>query len=185
MLELAIGNLFLSKISNDDLDFLCRLECDQALWHYEESVETDVNAVQKKYMQRIANEEKTQNHDFIICLQQDKRIEQIGLAQIWSYIDFRGSWEIGFAVLPEYSGKGYGRKAAKLLLKWGFEGLNAHKVVGMCNANNIPSSSLMEHIGMTREGIFRKELMWHGQWTDQYYFSILEEEYVLKYNTHV
>jgi [ribosomal protein S5]-alanine N-acetyltransferase len=51
----------------------------------------------------------------------------------------------------------------------------------MCNAHNASSSSLMEHIGMTREGIFREELLWQGQWTDQYYYSILEREYDLKY----
>lgn len=180
-MELVSGSLFLSKISMDDLDFICRIECDEALWYYEESFEDDMNAVRKKYIQRIEDEGTGDNHDFIICLQEDGHIKKIGLAQIWSYIDFRSSWEIGFTVLPEYSGNGYGREAAKLLLKWGFESLHAHKVVGMCNAHNASSSSLMEHIGMTREGIFREELLWQGQWTDQYYYSILEREYDLKY----
>lgn len=179
-MKLTSGNLFLEIISNEDLDFICQIECDRELWQYEESVETDLDTVWRKYNQRLADKAKPKRYDFLICLQQGETIEKIGLAQIWSYIDFRESWEIGFAVLPEYSGKGYGGKAAELLLKWGFEGLGAHKIVGMCNAQNIASSSVMERIGMTREGIFRGELMWRGQWTDQYYYSILEKEYTLK-----
>ncbi|PYI50321.1 hypothetical protein DLM86_30085 [Paenibacillus flagellatus] len=74
----------------------------------------------------------------------------MGLAQIWRYVEHRRSWEIGFAVLPEYGGRGYGTETASLLLRFAFEHLDAHKVVGMCNSHNTRSAALLERIGAPR-----------------------------------
>lgn len=168
----------LSTISHDDLDFLCQIECDAQLWYFEESVPSDVDAVREKFVKRIeASSEKANRFDFVITLQADGDRTPIGLAQIWSYIESRKSWEIGYALLPSYTGKGYAREAVGLLLQFAFGTLSAHKVVGMCNAKNKRSTKLMEQAGMTREGVFREELFWQNQWTDQYYYSILEKEF--------
>ncbi|MBT2217393.1 GNAT family N-acetyltransferase [Virgibacillus dakarensis] len=175
-MELFGERLLLSKISIDDLDFICRIECDENLWYFEEYVQSDEKVVREEYIHKIEENGKP-SYDFIVTLAADESKTPIGLAQIWSDNEYRKSWEIGFAILPEYGGKGYGTEAAKLLLQFAFEKLDAHKVVGMCNANNICSAALMEHIGMEREAIFREELFWQNKWTDQYYFSILEREY--------
>lgn len=174
---LTKGEIILTEITESDINFVCQIECDRDLWRYEESVPTDQLAVRKKYEERIKQKGKKDRFDFIITLQSDSTKTPIGIAQIWTYVDFRKSWELGYAILPEYCGKGYGKTAVKLLLQLAFEQLGAHKVVGMCNSNNIASSSLMESVGMTREGVFKEELFWQNKWTDQYYYSILEKEY--------
>ncbi|MCM3341780.1 GNAT family N-acetyltransferase [Paenibacillus sp. MER TA 81-3] len=176
-MEIFGEKLLLSRISVNDLDFICRLECDKNLWCFEEDVPSDEQVVREKYLHKINESDQTSSYDFIVSIATDKRKTPIGLAQVWSYIEYRKSWEIGYAILPEYGGKGYGSEAATLLLKFAFEHLHAHKVVGMCNSNNTRSSSLMEHIGMTKEAVFKEELFWQNQWTDQYYFSILEKEF--------
>ncbi|BFH64773.1 GNAT family N-acetyltransferase [Paenibacillus azoreducens] len=168
-------NVVLTKILAEDLEFLIRIETDESLWSFEESVKSEEEA-REEYLQKL-EEDEGESYDFIIRLAGDPEGTPIGIAQIWSYVDFRRSWEIGFAVLPEYGGRGYGSEAAKLLLQFGFEQLDAHKIVGMCNSKNDRSAALMERIGMTREGVFKEELFWNDEWTDQYYFSILEREY--------
>ncbi|WP_242698180.1 GNAT family N-acetyltransferase [Bacillus sp. SD088] len=167
----------MSKVSMNDLDFICRIECDKSLWEFEEIVQSNEDVVREEYIDKIEKGGKAGNYDFIVNLAKNGRKIPIGLAQIWSYNDYRKSWEIGFAILPEYWGRGYGGESAKLLLKYAFERLNAHKVVGMCNSNNKYSAALMEHIGMVREAIFKEELFWKNKWTDQYYYSILEKEF--------
>ncbi|WP_422660616.1 GNAT family N-acetyltransferase [Paenibacillus sp. EC2-1] len=177
-MEIHGEKVMLSRISVSDLDFIYRIECDKDLWYFEESVESDEQVVRAKYLHKISEGNQSNSYDFIVRLKVDGQMVPIGLAQVWSYIDFRKSWEIGFAIIPEYGGHGYGSEAAKLLLGYAFEQLDAHKVVGMCNAKNIRSEMLMRHVGMRQEAIFKEELMWHDQWTDQYYFSILEREFL-------
>ncbi|MFD3273858.1 GNAT family N-acetyltransferase [Paenibacillus dendritiformis] len=168
----------LTLIAEQDLDFLCRMECDKDLWHFEESVPS-VEEARENCLEKFAvnEDEEGASYDFVVRLASDQTATPIGIAQIWSYVDWRKSWEIGFAILPEYGGHGYGREAAELLLALAFNKFGAHKVVGMCNAHNHRSSALMERIGMRREGVFKEELYWNERWTDQFFYSILDSEY--------
>lgn len=175
-MELLGDKLLLSRVSINDLDFICKRECDKSLWEFEEFVHSREDIVREEYIAKIEGK-KLGSYDFIVNLMVDGRKTPIGLAQIWSYNDYRKSWEIGFALLPTYRSRGLGREAAKLLLEFAFKSLNAHKVVGMCNSNNKSSAALMEHIGMTREAVFKEELLWKDNWTDQYFYSILEKEF--------
>ncbi|RXZ77808.1 N-acetyltransferase [Paenibacillaceae bacterium] len=175
-MSVSSNGITLSKMTADDLDFIASIECNADLWSFEESVETSEQNVRERYLKKI-NEADDNSYDFIVKLTIDHVVIPIGIMQIWSYVSFRNSWEIGFAILPEYGGQGYGKAATALLLQFAFAELNAHKVVGMCNAHNTRSSALMEAIGMSREGIFKEELCWKEQWIDQYFYSILNHEF--------
>ncbi|REK74641.1 GNAT family N-acetyltransferase [Paenibacillus paeoniae] len=175
-MDISGDKVQLFRVTVDDLDFLCDIECNSELWEYEETVESDREVVSQTFLDKINSEDEHQ-YDFIVCLEAEGIRTPIGLAQIWSYNEYRKSWEIGFAILPLYSGHGYGSEAAGLLLKFAFEELKAHKVVGMCNSRNKRSAVLMERIGMTKEAVFKEELYWRNQWTDQFFYSILEKEF--------
>jgi len=168
--------LELTLLTMNDLDFAIAIESDPDLWQFEESVRSKEEA-REHFLEKLEAQEEQGCYDFIVTSASGPGKTPIGLAQIWSYVDERKSWEIGFAILPEYQGQGYGSEASKLLLQFAFEQLEAHKVVGMCNSHNEQSSKLMERIGMVREGIFREELFWRGRWADQYFYCILEKEY--------
>ncbi|SEM99799.1 GNAT family N-acetyltransferase [Paenibacillus sp. OK076] len=178
-MEFAGQKIRITPVTEQDLDFICTLECDASIWSFEEDVETDTEKVRDKYRSHFSTtDEEPYAYDFIIRRLEDPEGEPIGLIQMWSYVGHRKSWELGFALLPNYVGNGYGSEATKLLLEFAFNGLHAHKVIGMCNAQNVRSAALMQHVGMTREAVFKEELWWNNQWTDQYFFSILEKEFI-------
>ncbi|MDP9701446.1 RimJ/RimL family protein N-acetyltransferase [Paenibacillus intestini] len=177
-MEIVGQQIRISSLNEQDMDFICKLECDTSLWNYEESVETKEEDVKEKYRSHFHVEGETPYaYDFVIRRLNDASDTPVGIVQMWSYVDFRKSWEIGFALLPEYAGQGYGSEATRLLLQFAFNELQAHKVVGMCNAENVKSAALMQHVGMTREAIFKEELWWRNKWTDQCFFSILDSEF--------
>ena len=70
---------------------------------------------------------------------------------------------------------GSNRNSVKLLIQFAFEELKAHKVIGMCNSENLLSAAVMEKAGMSKQGVFREEYLCQGRWVDQFYFSILEQ----------
>jgi RimJ/RimL family protein N-acetyltransferase len=156
------------------MDFLYHEESNPELWRYEEHVETDRQRIIDKFTQRIDDDRV---FDFIV-----KRIcdgEAIGVVYIWKCNESRRSWEIGYIILPQFQGNGYCLESVNILLAFAFGELNAHKVLGMCNCENIRSAAVMQRAGMSKQGVFREEYQCHGKWVDQFYFSILKREYGL------
>ncbi|MFE4709917.1 GNAT family N-acetyltransferase [Paenibacillus sp. NPDC056722] len=177
-MEIHGEQVLLSSLAVDDLDFMSSTLCNKNLWYYEESVEENKAEVREKYRSRIQDAGNKDHYDFVIRRATDPERTPIGIIKLWSYVGFRSSWELGYALLPEYSGNGYGIEAVRLLLQFAFEQLKAHKVVGMCNSHNERSAALMERSGMVREGVFKEELNWQGRWVDQYFYAILEKEFI-------
>lgn len=163
----------LKPITESDLSFICKIESDKKLWLFEEDILTDHEQIKQKFIKRMNS---ATAYDFILQLNNEKKTP-IGDVNIWSYIESRKSWEIGYTVLPTYQNQGFCAEALKLLLDYAFNELEAHKVVAMCNENNISSYKVMEKIGMTREGVFREEYLWNGKWVNQLFYNILESEY--------
>jgi len=75
--------------------------------------------------------------------------------------------DIGFAVLPEHSGKGYAAEAAKGVLEWAKGHLGIEAVFGFCDPLNQRSRRVLEKIGMDVRGI--TELRVFGEKTTAIY----------------
>jgi len=174
-MEIAGERIRLTQVTEADLSWVSELECNPEVWTYEESIEADREKATAKYADQLNS---VHHCDYIILLPGETEAVPIGIAQLWSYVEHRRSWELGFGLLPQYQGRGYGSEAVVLLLDCAFRSLGAHKVVGMCNAHNVRSIRLLEQVGMQREGIFRQELQWKEQWCDQYFYALLESEWL-------
>ncbi len=166
--------VILSKAVESDIEFLCSVESDKTLWIYEEDVAENDEKLREKFKTRINGD---RCYDFIVTVKENSIQNPIGFVSVWKYADWRKSWEVGYSILPQYQNKGYGMESLKLLLEFVFIELKAHKVVGMCNIENVASAKMMYNCGMRLEGTFKEELNWNGKWTDQQFFSILESEY--------
>ena len=94
------------------------------------------------------------------------------------------TWELGYVFNPSYYGKGYATESCKRILKYGFEQLGAHRVIGNCNPENFSSWKLLERLLMRREGHFKKPAFFTKSnegtpiWHDAYQYSILDEEFL-------
>lgn len=165
--------IILTPATLEDVELIVDTKTSASLWFYEDSISTDKEAVRKDVVERIDSDWYKQ---YIIQLDDSERTP-IGELHIHWYVKERGSWEMGYSIFPEYRGQGYSVEAANIALKYAFEDWDAHKVVGMCNEFNIASSKTLERLGMVREGIFREELFWQGQWVDQFFYSLLESDY--------
>lgn len=85
--------------------------------------------------------------------------------------------EIGFTLDPLYQNKGFGTEAVKCLVEYIFNVLNKHRVIAITDTRNRNSIKLLERIGMRMEGHFIKNIWYKGEYTDEYLFAILREEW--------
>lgn len=85
--------------------------------------------------------------------------------------------EFGVTFDRAYQGQGYALEALRRLLAYAFDELGLHRVFSRLDARNIASDRLMQRLGMRREAHFIQNQWWKGEWTDEYWYAILAEEY--------
>ncbi|MCH7321458.1 GNAT family N-acetyltransferase [Solibacillus sp. MA9] len=85
--------------------------------------------------------------------------------------------EIAYIVNPIYWGKGIATEVATLLIDFGFDILNLHRIYATCDPRNIGSSKVLEKVGMIKEGKIREDLLIKNGWRDSLLYSVLEYEW--------
>ena len=85
--------------------------------------------------------------------------------------------ELGFMVHPRHQGRGYATEAARPLLRFAFEELGLHRVVGTLEARNSASARVLEKLGMRREGHLVENEWVKGEWQSELVYAILDREW--------
>jgi RimJ/RimL family protein N-acetyltransferase len=85
--------------------------------------------------------------------------------------------EVGFVFHPAHQGRGFATEAAEAVLRLGFAELGLHRIIGRCDARNLPSARLMERLGMRREAHFIHDEIFKGEWGEQLVYAMLDHEW--------
>jgi RimJ/RimL family protein N-acetyltransferase len=111
---------------------------------------TTPEAAQKRIATRFINEHKRNGYGtYLVSLKDTKK--PIGSVSLIKGND-PGSFEhpdIGFALIPDMVGKGYATEAAKAML----ECTGVKEYFGFTDPENVPSTKVLERLGMERRGI--------------------------------
>jgi len=96
------------------------------------------------------------------------------------YIDhsLRGNMlEIGYVLIPNERRKGYCTEAAKIMVDYLFLSKDIIRVQAHTPIRNVASQKVLEKVGFSKEGTLRKSSFIRGEWTNDYIYSILREEW--------
>lgn len=63
--------------------------------------------------------------------------------------------DIGYAFLPEFTGRGYALESARAVLEYGRNTLGFRRIVAVVDQDNAPSIRLLEKLGFRRESTVR------------------------------
>jgi RimJ/RimL family protein N-acetyltransferase len=77
----------------------------------------------------------------------------------------------------DYWSKGYGVEATRLVINYGFQQLNLHRIYSNAVAFNERSIKLHKKVGFREEGRLRQAMFKNGQYHDLLQFGILREEW--------
>jgi len=85
--------------------------------------------------------------------------------------------EIGFTLARAYWGRAIASEAVSCVLEYAFVTLGLHRVIAIADCENAASVSLLERLGLRREGHFRQNVWFKGKWGDEYLYAMLQEEW--------
>lgn len=115
--------------------------------------------------------------DYAIVLQSDPELllGEVVLNDI-DWDNRQASFRIAL-VGPHVYGKGYGTQATRLIVQYGFEQLDLHRIELEVYDFNPRAQRVYEKAGFVREGARRDALLWDGKFQDAIMMSILRPEY--------
>jgi RimJ/RimL family protein N-acetyltransferase len=85
--------------------------------------------------------------------------------------------ELGYIVHPAHNGQGYAAEASLPILRFGFETLVLHRVVGRLDARNAASARVLEKLGMRQEAHLVENEWVKGEWTSELVYAVLAAEF--------
>ncbi len=77
----------------------------------------------------------------------------------------------------DYWSRGYGTEACRLLVRYGFEQLNLHRINSGVISFNERSARMHRRVGFKEEGRQREGMFRNGQFHDLIYFGLLRSEW--------
>ncbi|MFB9328941.1 GNAT family N-acetyltransferase [Paenibacillus aurantiacus] len=127
-----------------------------------------LQAIQKTKTDR----ESDRRYSFVICLKENGRIiGSVDLAQV-----LRGALQscmIGYSLDQGHNGKGYMTEAVKQVVRYAFEELKFHRIVGEVSPRNPGSIRVLENAGFHKEGIARSNVKINGVWEDHQVLALI------------
>nr|VDG61883.1 acetyltransferase, gnat family protein [Streptococcus thermophilus] len=157
---------------DDMFDFESR--DDVARYLYNEPLTREDNAAE--LAKRMTQTKLESDGDtLLLAVEYDGKVIGYVLLMLLSRENLQG--EFGFVFHPDYQGKGLASEAAREMLRFGFETLNLHRIIGRCDPRNAGSARLMARLGMRKEAHFRELEIFKGEWGDELTYAMLKREW--------
>jgi len=164
--EINDGNLFLRKISKNDVEFMFQSLNDQELTTYLslgplKTIEHSRRLI-KSYLKYWDN--YIQFNYIIELFKADKF--KIGSISLWNVNWRHYRSQIGIWLIPTYWGKGLGEKAINLVKNIAFHHLKLNRLEAYVATENKRSLDLFEKCGFQKEGTLNQYLNFKGTYHD-------------------
>jgi RimJ/RimL family protein N-acetyltransferase len=85
--------------------------------------------------------------------------------------------EIGYSLVPSERGKGWCTEAVGIMVDYLFLSKDIIRIQAHTDVRNVASQKVLEKVGFKKEGTIRKNFFIHGEWRDEFLYSILREEW--------
>ena len=101
----------------------------------------------------------------------------IGTCSYVSADPFYKSVEIGYSILSDCWGRGFGTEVAWALTGYAFDRMEAQRVYARVLPDNMASFKLLEKLGFNCEAVLKKDYFFDGQVSDVCILAMTDDEY--------
>ncbi|MBL7938681.1 MAG: GNAT family N-acetyltransferase [Flavobacteriales bacterium] len=175
--ELRTERLILRAIAPDDGAALFRIRADKRVMHHigRPLATTEQDALD--LIDRALKDQAGNNAiSWAITMKDDPTlIGTIGYYRLKKE-HYRG--EVGYALHSDHWRKGIMKEALLAVVACGFERLGFHSIEADTDPRNTASNALLRSCGFVREGLFKENFFWNGEFLDSAVYSLLKADFM-------
>ena len=174
--KLETERLLLMEFVKSDAEELFKMRSDERVQKY---LDRDLHKTVEESELMIDGMIKTFNNKEGInwIIRKKDSLNVIGYIGYWRMIRNNVRAEIGYAMKPEYWGKGYMQEALTKVIDFGFNEFCLHSIEANVNPDNAKSVKLLEKFGFKREAYFKEDYFYNGKFLDSAIYSLVETDY--------
>ena len=170
---LETERLTLREVRDSDVNEMFRLRSDPRILEFldrkaDETLEDVAIFIRRITESRLKNEDIT----WAICKKGEDKL--LGDICYWRLVPEHHRAEIGYAMQPEHWGNGIITEAVRAVVDYGFNVMNLHSIEANVNPTNASSIKVLEKNGFVREGYFKENYYYSGQFLDSAIYSLVK-----------
>lgn len=174
-MQLITERLELTKLLPDDWPLFLRTHTDPQVMQWVSAVPS-ADDIRQRFEERLAPWQITSTH--MLCLtvrlrDDGKAVGLLGANPQW--YPYRQA-EVGYTLLPDGWGKGYGSEALQALCEYLFIECQFHKLTASVVEGNWASRRVLEKNGFQLEGTLRDNYLLREQWVNDWVFGRLNND---------
>lgn len=174
-MRLTTDRLELVSLQAEDWPLFHRVHVDEMSMKFISAV-PQLADIRQRFADRLQPWQVTSFHMLCLTLRIKKTGEQIGLIGANAeWTPFRQA-EVGYSLLSEFTGAGYGSEALKVFSHTLFESCEFHKLKAQVVEGNWASRRVLEKNGFQHEGTLRDNYLLRGQWVNDWVFGKLKTD---------
>ena len=171
-------NVILRPIKRSDISYFLKWFNDQEVAQYLEWYLPMTEMSEEKFIEELGTTRAKSDAHFVIEATAGASAKAIGICGLHGIGSKDDLAHFGIVIgEKDYWSRGYGLEAARLLINYGFEQLNLHRISSYAFAFNERSIKLHRKAGFREEGRMRQATFKNGQYHDLVQFGILREEW--------
>lgn len=175
---LIAETIYLRPLEMDDLERCRKWFNDPEVRYFLSSVRPLNRMAERSFLEELGKGAKDPSADLILAIvlkKEDRHIGNTGFHNI-NLIDRVAEFGIGIGEKDCWQ-KGYGTEATRVMVQYGFDTLNLHRIYLRVHDYNTRGLATYEKVGFRQEGIMRQALFRQGKYHDVIFMGILKDEF--------
>lgn len=164
--------IYFRPVEEKDLENIRRTRNDVSTWMNLTDITMTDRHSQLEWFKGLSKQSKSKRY-YTVCTGKDKFV---GLIRMDEFDWTNKSVRVGCDVAKELRGKGYGKMVMEMVVKYGFDYLNMHRLWLLVLETNERAKHVYESVGFKEEGRYRESIFRDGKYYDYICMSVLKEE---------
>lgn len=171
-MQLTTERLVLTRLQPEDWQLFLQVHSDETIMEFISAI-PQLADIRQRFHDRLAPWQVTSCHMLCLVIRLRENGQPVGL------IGANPEWapyrqaEVGYSLLSDCFGKGYGSEALGAVASWLFSQCEFHKLKAQVVEGNWPSRRVLEKNGFMLEGTLRDNYLLRGQWVNDWVFGCI------------